>query len=107
MNIVKMIKSRMMKWTGHVAHTGEMRSAFQVMVGNLNGTDHLTMIILRRTLKKLNVRMWNDQPVSGQGPVPGSYEHGNEPLGSIQRGERLYQCSYCLLLKEDSAPWSQ
>jgi acyl-coenzyme A synthetase/AMP-(fatty) acid ligase len=32
-NIIRMIKSRRMRWTGHVARMGERRSAYRVLVG--------------------------------------------------------------------------
>jgi len=36
----------------------------------------------------------------------GSCEHGNEPSGSIKRGELFDQLNECQFLKKDSAPWS-
>jgi hypothetical protein len=30
-----MIKSRRMKWAGYVAHMGEMRNAYKILVGKL------------------------------------------------------------------------
>jgi hypothetical protein len=36
-NIIKVIKSRKMRWAGHVAHMGEMRNAYKVLVGKLEG----------------------------------------------------------------------
>jgi hypothetical protein len=39
-NIVQVIKSRM-KWVGHVAHMGERRGVYRVLVGNLKEIDHL------------------------------------------------------------------
>ena len=38
-NIVRVIKSRRMRWTGHVAHMGEERGAYRVLVGKLVGRD--------------------------------------------------------------------
>jgi hypothetical protein len=38
--------------------------------------------------------------------VEGSFEHGNEPLGSIKCWEILEQLSNWWLFKKDSAPWS-
>jgi hypothetical protein len=32
-NTVQVIRSRRMKWVGHVAHTGERRSVYRVLVG--------------------------------------------------------------------------
>ena len=39
-NIVRVIKSRRMRWAGHVAHMGEERWAYRVLVGNRRETDH-------------------------------------------------------------------
>jgi hypothetical protein len=36
----------------------------------------------------------------------GSWEHGNEPLGSIKGGKFLDQLSDLQLLKKNSTPWS-
>ena len=36
-NIVRVIKSRRMRWAGHVAHMGEERGAYRVMVGKPEG----------------------------------------------------------------------
>jgi len=36
-NIVRVIKSRRMRWAGHVARMGEERGAYRVLVGNLEG----------------------------------------------------------------------
>jgi hypothetical protein len=35
----------------------------------------------------------------------GSFEHGNEPAGSIKGGEFLDHMSDYQILKKDSAPW--
>jgi hypothetical protein len=36
-NIVRVIKSRRMRWAGHVAHMGEGRSIYRVLVGRPEG----------------------------------------------------------------------
>jgi hypothetical protein len=36
-NIVRVIKSRRMRWTGHVAHMGEGRDVYRVLVGRPEG----------------------------------------------------------------------
>jgi hypothetical protein len=36
-NIVRVIKSRRVKWAGHVARMGEMRGVYRVLVGNPEG----------------------------------------------------------------------
>jgi hypothetical protein len=41
---------------------------------------------------------------SGQGPVAGCCEHGDEPSGSVKGAIFLDQLSDCQVLKEDIAP---
>jgi hypothetical protein len=36
-SIIRMIKSRMMGWAGHVARMGEKRNAYRILVGNPEG----------------------------------------------------------------------
>jgi len=36
-NIVRVIKSRRMRWAGHVAHMGDERGVYMVLVGKLEG----------------------------------------------------------------------
>jgi hypothetical protein len=36
-DIIRMIKSRRMRWTGHVARMGEMRNAYGILVGKPEG----------------------------------------------------------------------
>jgi len=36
-NIVRVIKSRRMRWAGHVAHMGERRDVYRVLVGKPEG----------------------------------------------------------------------
>jgi hypothetical protein len=39
-NIISAIKARrVMRWTGHIAHMGEI-NACKILVGNLKGRDH-------------------------------------------------------------------
>jgi hypothetical protein len=38
--IVRVIKSRRMKWAGHVARMGERREVYRILVGNLRERDH-------------------------------------------------------------------
>jgi hypothetical protein len=39
-NIIRMIKSRRMGWTGHVAMMGEKRNAYRMLVGKPEGKRH-------------------------------------------------------------------
>jgi hypothetical protein len=43
-NIVRVIKSRRMRWAGHVARIGERRGVYRVLAGKLEGKDHLEEI---------------------------------------------------------------
>jgi hypothetical protein len=40
-NIIRIMKSRRMRWAGHVARMGEKRGAYRILVGNLREGDHL------------------------------------------------------------------
>jgi transcription termination factor 2 len=37
LSIIKMIKSRRMRWAGHVARMGEKRTAYRILVGKSEG----------------------------------------------------------------------
>jgi hypothetical protein len=36
-NLIRMIKSRRMRWTGHEAHIGATRNAYRILVGKPEG----------------------------------------------------------------------
>jgi hypothetical protein len=40
-NIIRMIKSRRMRWAGHVARMGEERGAYRIWWGDRREGDHL------------------------------------------------------------------
>jgi hypothetical protein len=48
-NIIRVIKSRRMRWVRHVAHMGDMRNACNILVGKREET---TWIISKRILGK-------------------------------------------------------
>jgi hypothetical protein len=64
-NIVRVIKSRRMRWAGHVARMGERRVVYRVWWGNVREGDHWGdpgvngRIILRWIFRKWVVRKWN------------------------------------------------
>ena len=63
-NIVRVIKSRRMKWAGHVARMGEERGAYRVLVGKPEGKRPLGnlgvdgWIILELISRRGDVGMW-------------------------------------------------
>jgi hypothetical protein len=40
-NIIRQIKSRRMRWAGHVARTGDERKVYRILVGKAEGTKPL------------------------------------------------------------------
>jgi hypothetical protein len=40
-DIIRQIKSRRMRWAGHVARMGEGRNVYRILVGKPEGKDHL------------------------------------------------------------------
>jgi hypothetical protein len=40
-DIIRQVKSRRMRWAGHVARMGEDKKVYKVLVGKLKGNDHL------------------------------------------------------------------
>jgi len=95
-NIVRVIKSRRMRWAGHVAHMDEERGVYRVLVWKLEGRRPLGRP-RRRWVD--NIRM--DLQEMGCGymdwiglaqdkrQVVDACECGNEPLGSVKCGEFL------------------
>jgi hypothetical protein len=39
-SIITVIKARRIRWTGHVARMGEVRGAYNILVGRPEGRDH-------------------------------------------------------------------
>jgi hypothetical protein len=39
-NIVKMIKSRRMRWAGNIERMGDIRNVYKILVETLEGRDH-------------------------------------------------------------------
>jgi hypothetical protein len=63
-NVIRLIKSRKMRLTGHIASTGEKRGAHVVLVGKPEGKNHLEdlgeegKIILKWIFRKWIVGAW-------------------------------------------------
>jgi hypothetical protein len=95
-NIVRVIRSRRMRWEGCVARVGERRDVYRVLVGKHEGKRPLGRprlrwedVILRRIFKKWDVGHGLDRADSGQRQMTGTCECGDEPLGSIKCGDFL------------------
>ena len=69
-NIVRVIRSRRMRWVGYVACMGEKRGVYRVLVGKREGKNHLGdpgvdgRIILRWIFRKWDVGVWKLYGVS-------------------------------------------
>jgi len=93
-NIVWVIKSRRMRWTGYVAHMGEERGVYRVLVGKPEGRR-----LLGRPRRRWvdNIRMDLQEVGCGymdwiglaqdREEVADACECGNEPSGSVKCGE--------------------
>jgi len=63
-DIVRLIKSRRMKWMGHVAYMGERRGVYRLLLGKPEGKRplgrprHRWEIILRWVFRKWDVGLW-------------------------------------------------
>ena len=94
-NIVRVIKSRRMRWAGHVAHMEEGRGVHKVSVRKperkrpWEDQDVDGRIILSWILRKWEGVVGLDGVGSGYGQVAGACEYGNERSGSIKCGEFL------------------
>jgi hypothetical protein len=91
-NIVRVIKSRRMKWVGHVARMGEGRGVYRVLVGRPEGKRPLGRPRsrwednIKMNLREIRIDGANwIQLAQDKGPVAGFCEHGNEPSGSIRK----------------------
>jgi hypothetical protein len=88
-NIVRVIKSRRMRWAGHVASMGDRRDIYRVLVGKPEGKRQLGRPRLRW---EDNIKM-DLQEVGCGGKdwiqVAGTCECSNEPSNSIKSEEFL------------------
>jgi hypothetical protein len=87
-NIIRQIKSKRMKWAGHVARMGEERKVYRVLVGKPEGKRQFgrpsvdgrigSELMLGRLAEECGL----DPGGSGHGPLELSFEYGNELSGS-------------------------
>jgi len=94
-NIIRMIKSRRIRWVGHVASMGERKGVHRVLVGKPEERVHFEdpsvdgRIILRKMFRKLDVRAWTGSSWLRIKTGGVTCECGNEPSGSMKCGEFL------------------
>jgi hypothetical protein len=95
-SIVRVIKARRMRWSGHVVRMGEVRGAYSILVGRperrrpLGRPRHRWEDNIKMNLREIGFGGCGlDSFGSGYRQVVGSCEHSNEPSGSIKCGEFL------------------
>jgi hypothetical protein len=94
-NIIRVIKSRRMRWAGHEARMGEGRGAYRILVGRPEGRRPLVRPRrrwednIKMHLQEVRWGAWTGLIWLRIGQVAGSCECGNEPSGSIKLGEFL------------------
>jgi hypothetical protein len=78
-NIIRMIKSRRMKWAGHVAQMGEMINAYNILVGKPEGKRPLKADekILEWFFEKQGGMVWTECIWLRIGLVAGPCGHSN------------------------------
>jgi hypothetical protein len=79
LNIVRVIKSRRMRWAGHVAHMGEGRGVYRVLVGRPEGKRPLGRP-RRRWVDNIKMDL-REIGIDGVKCIrlAGFCDHGNEP----------------------------
>jgi hypothetical protein len=94
-NILLVIKSRRMRWVGHVARMEERRDVYRVLVGKSEGKRPLGdpgvggRIILKWIFRKWGMGLWTGSSWLRIGTGVGTCECGNEPSGFIKCREFL------------------
>jgi len=57
-NIVRVIKSKKLRWAGHVARMGEERVVYRILVGKPEGRRPLERLILEWNSRRWDVVIW-------------------------------------------------
>ena len=98
-NIVRVVKSRRMRWVGHVACMGEGRGVHRVLVGKSEGKTQLGRPRLRwEDNIKMDLREvggggdWMELAQDRDRWRAGTCEYGDELSGSINAGSFLTSC---------------
>ena len=90
-NTIRSLKSRRLRWAGHVARLEQSRNAYRVLVGKPEGKRPLGR---RRRRWEDNIRMYLREVVcdpgewidlaEDRGPMASLCKGGNEPPGSLK-----------------------
>jgi hypothetical protein len=83
LSIITIIKSRRMRWAGHVARMREKRNVYRLLVGkrSLGRLRCRWIDNIKMDLLEIRLGCELDWSVSGQIQVKSSCERGNEPSG--------------------------
>jgi hypothetical protein len=101
-DIIKQVRSRRMRWAGHVAHMGEERKVYKVLVGKRppGRPRRRWEDWIRMDLREIGLEGGGlDSTGSGQRPMAGCCECGDEPSGSC--ATELVSDSLCVV---DNSP---
>jgi len=88
-NIVIVIKSRRMRWAGHVVCIGDGRGVYRVLVGRaevkgpLGRPGRRWEDNIKMDFREIGIEL--NSAASTSVPVPGFFEHGNVPSGCIKK----------------------
>jgi hypothetical protein len=107
-SIIRMIKSRRMRWAGHVARMVARMNAYRILVGMPEGKRPLGsprrrwVDNIKMDLRKIG---WDGMDWSDLVQNRDHGEHDNEPTGSIKCWKVLEWLHNWRLFKKDSALW--
>jgi hypothetical protein len=94
-NIIRLIKSRRMRWAWHVARIGERRVAYRVLVGRNEGKRPLGRLRhrwednIKMDFQEVGWGAWTGSILLRVGKGGGFCKRGNEPSDSVKCGEFL------------------
>jgi hypothetical protein len=104
-DIIMQVKSRQMRWAGHVACMGEERKVYKVLVGKPKGKRplerprHRWEDGIRKDLKETGLGGCGlDSTGSGYGPVASCCECGEVPSGSCATDLFIIKCFKLFLI---------
>jgi hypothetical protein len=112
-SVIRIIKSRRIKWAGHVARMGQKRNVYRLLVGKPEGKRPL-----RRPRHRLidNIKLdlvkvglggvdWIGLAQDSDGQVEGSSENGNAPSSSMKFWEVPEKLHEWRPLQQSSTSW--